>query len=156
MNTIIRIGMDTAKNVFQLHGVDAAEAVPAILLKSLEAVALHAKGQSEAAIAALREATAFEDGMPFEFGPPEVLKPSHELLGEVLLDLGRPAEAQREFEAALGLAPDRALSLRGLWRAASAAGDSETAARARTRLAAIWHQADADLPHLEAVRMDRP
>jgi len=27
MNTIIRIGMDTAKNVFQLHGVDAAEAV---------------------------------------------------------------------------------------------------------------------------------
>ena len=27
MNTIVRIGMDTAKNVFQLHGVDAAEAV---------------------------------------------------------------------------------------------------------------------------------
>jgi transposase len=27
MNTIIRIGMDTAKNVFQLHGVDETEAV---------------------------------------------------------------------------------------------------------------------------------
>src|ERR1700682_4816693 len=27
MNTVVRIGLDTAKNVFQLHGVGAAEAV---------------------------------------------------------------------------------------------------------------------------------
>lgn len=27
MNTVVRIGMDTSKNVFQLHGVDEAEAV---------------------------------------------------------------------------------------------------------------------------------
>ena len=27
MSSIIRIGMDTAKNVFQLHGVDGAEEV---------------------------------------------------------------------------------------------------------------------------------
>ena len=137
-------------------GVSAEQAVPAILLRSLEGVALHAKGQPEAAIASLREATAFEDAMPFEFGPPEVIKPSHELLGEVLLDLGQHAAAQREFEAALRLAPGRALSLRGLWRAAAAAGDSETATRARSELAAIWHQADVDVPQLQAVRMDRP
>ncbi|MEK6688223.1 MAG: hypothetical protein AABZ01_07185, partial [Gemmatimonadota bacterium] len=137
-------------------GVNATQAVPAILLRALEAVALHAQGQPDAAVRALREATALEDAMPYEFGPPEVLKPSHELLGEILLDLGRAAEAQREFEAALALAPKRALSLRGLWHAASAAGDRETADKARSSLIAIWHNADADVPELGAVRSARP
>ncbi len=137
-------------------GVNATLAVPAILLRALEGAALHARGQPDAAVQALREATALEDAMPYEFGPPEVLKPSHELLGEILLDLGRAAEAQREFEAALALAPGRALSLRGLWRAAEAAGDRETADKARKSLIAIWHQADTDVPELDAVRSARP
>jgi hypothetical protein len=32
---------------------------------------------------------------------PGPIVPAHELLGELLLDLGRPAEAHREFEATL-------------------------------------------------------
>ena len=31
-----------------------------------------------------------EDTMPLEFGPPDMVKPPHELLGELLLDAGRP------------------------------------------------------------------
>jgi Tetratricopeptide repeat len=63
-----------------------------------------------------------EESLPLEFGPPDIVKPSNELLGEVLLEAGRPEEALAAFEAALALAPGRALSLRGRDRAAAGAG----------------------------------
>jgi predicted negative regulator of RcsB-dependent stress response len=57
-----------------------------------------------------------------------------ELLGEVLLDAGRPDEARAAFEAALARAPGRAPSLRGLARAAS--DGAASAARAQSSAAA--------------------
>lgn len=127
--------------------------VPGILEKELQALRRQAGGVPENGVALMREATALEDAMPLEFGPPGVVKPTHELLGEMLLEAGRPREAQREFARALRLAPKRALSLLGLGRAATAAGDRTTAARAYGELRASWHRADPDLPGLaEAAR----
>ena len=127
--------------------------VPSILEKGLRALLRQADGAEDDAVALLREATALEDAMPLEFGPPAVVKPSHELLCEVLLQADRPREAQVECARALRLAPRRARSLLGLGRAAAAAGDRRTAARAYGDLRAIWHRADPDLPGLaEAVR----
>jgi cytochrome c-type biogenesis protein CcmH/NrfG len=80
--------------------------------------------------------------MPFEFGPPVTVKPSHELLGEVLVQAGRAREAEGEFTRALRLAPKRTRSLIGLARAATVAGDPATAARAAADLQSIWHAAD--------------
>src|SRR5437773_1487197 len=99
-------------------------------------------------IALMREATALEDAMPVEYGPPPDVKPAHELFGEMLLQAGRPQEAQQEFARALALAPKRALSLLGLGRAAAAAGDRATATRAYSELREIWHGADPSLPGL--------
>jgi tetratricopeptide (TPR) repeat protein len=112
---------------------------------ALEAAIAHDAGDGEAAVRLLREATVIEDGMPPEFGPPDIVKPTHELLGEVLLSLDRPAEAQREFERALELAPKRALSLRGLFRAATAAGDAAKAEWAARTLREIWRGPDLGL-----------
>src|SRR2546422_10607549 len=56
--------------------------VPSILEKGLRALLRQADGAEDDAVALLREATALEDAMPLEFGPPAVVKPSHELLGE--------------------------------------------------------------------------
>ena len=127
--------------------------VPSILEKELRALLRQADGAGDDAVALLREATALEDAMPLEFGPPAIVKPSHELLCEVLLQAARPREAQVECARALRLAPKRARSLLGLGRAAAAAGDLRTAARAYGDLRAIWHRADSDLPGLaEAVR----
>jgi len=122
--------------------------VPAILEAELAALMLLADGAADEALALMSEATALEDAMPMEYGPPDVVKPSHELLGEMLAALGRPAEAQAEFERALALAPNRALSLAGLSRAAMVAGDENTAARAHSALREVWHSADAGVPAL--------
>ena len=126
--------------------------LPVVLEKELRAVLKLSDGSSEEALALLREAAAIEDAMPVEYGPPYIVKPTHELLGEVLLALTKPAEAQREFERALELAPMRALSLLGLGRAAAAAGDVATAARAYGDLREVWHLADATNPAVVEVR----
>jgi tetratricopeptide (TPR) repeat protein len=118
----------------------------AILALELEARILEARKDTPQAIARARDAAETEDKMAFEFGPPLVAKPAHELLGEMLLASGRPAEARQEFEASLARAPGRALSLLGLARAAAKAGDTEAARRAYGELAANWRHADPDVP----------
>lgn len=94
---------------------------------------------SAAAVSVLESAAAAEDSLAYAFGPPPVLKPSHELLGELLLGLRRFADAEREFRASLAHQPRRVLSLRGLAAAAAGAGDSASATRARAELRAIQH-----------------
>jgi hypothetical protein len=47
------------------------------------------------------------------------------LLGDMLLELKRPAEALAEFEASLGRQPNRFRSLYGAGRAAELSGDRE-------------------------------
>src|SRR2546422_2233254 len=106
-------------------GTGYVDPIPGILHLELRAAARRADGTVAAAITLLRRATALEDAMPLEYGPPGTVKPSHELLGEMLLDAGRPRDAQIEFAHALRLAPKRARSLLGLARAAAAAGRSE-------------------------------
>ena len=128
--------------------------VPDILQKELQALLRQADGAVADAVALMRQAAALEDAMPVEFGPPADVKTAHELLGEILLQAGRPREAQRQFARALQLAPKRALSLLGLGRAAVAARDRPTAARAYGDLREIWHRADTNLPALaEAARV---
>ncbi|MEE8585143.1 MAG: tetratricopeptide repeat protein, partial [Acidobacteriota bacterium] len=119
-----------------------------LVKKELQGLILLSKGSQQIALGLLREAAAEEDGMPLSYGPPMPSKPTHELLGEVLLRLGRPAEAQHEFEAALQRAPRRALSLLGLARSARQAGAPETAAEAEATLRAVWKKADPEVLEL--------
>ncbi len=128
------------------YGMPHAASVDPVLAKELESKILLARGEKDRAVALAKEAAAEEDAMSFEFGPPAIAKPAHELLGEMLFSAGRAAEAQKEFEASLSRAPGRALSLLGLARAAAQAGDTETARRAYGELARNWSRADPELP----------
>jgi tetratricopeptide (TPR) repeat protein len=118
---------------------DPADEIAELELKALVQLS---GGKREEAVASMRQATAREDAMPVDFGPPTLLKPSHELFGEILVQIGRPKEAQAEFRRALTLAPKRARSLLGLARASVTAGDKAGASEAYSALRAIWHKAD--------------
>jgi hypothetical protein len=130
-------------------------ALPKILATQLRARILWAGKKPEAAIALLQNSGGLEDTLPAEFGPPDVVKPTHELLGEYLLAVKRPAEAQREFLHALDLAPGRSAALYGLARASQAIGDSDETARALDQLETNWHDADAALPEVAELRRMR-
>jgi tetratricopeptide (TPR) repeat protein len=116
-----------------------------IMETQLSAMLLMADGKSNEAVQLMREATAAENRMRFEFGPPVPVKPSHELFGEILLQLGRPEAAREQFEIALKRAPKRALSLLGLARSLTQMGDREAARQAYTELRRMWHRADTAL-----------
>ncbi len=117
----------------------APDAEPRHTIMRLELQGLLAldDGDHARAVELLEEATAIEESLPFEFGPPASLKPPHELLGEVHLELGSHAQALAAFQRALDFTPERALSLRGLVFAAEAVGDDALARDARGRLQRI-------------------
>jgi tetratricopeptide (TPR) repeat protein len=120
-----------------------------IRLHEIEAVLAASKGNYDAAIAAMKKATALEEEIDSPSGPPPLLKPSHELFGEILLKAGRPKEASEQFAAALARQPNRARSLLGSARAAAKAGDTKMASDFYSRLARQWQQADSNLPELK-------
>ncbi len=124
--------------------------VPAILSRQMRALFMLEDGKRTEGLALLREAAAMEDAIPLEFGPPDVVKPTHELLGEVLLAFGQGADAQRAFAKALSLAPGRPRSLLGLARASRAAGDQAATERVLEALRRAWHSADEELRTLAA------
>ena len=89
----------------------------AILTEQLRALLAGAEGKPEEAVRELKRIAAKEDAMSVEFGPPAVYKPTDELLGELLLRLGRPAEAHDAFQVALARAPGRRSVVQVLARA---------------------------------------
>jgi len=104
------------------------------------------------AIAVARLAVAREEELPPPSGPPDLVKPSHELLGEILLMANRTKEALAQFHTSLSRQPNRALSLLGAARAAARLGDRPAAAAYYSALLDIWQQADPQLPELREAR----
>lgn len=105
-----------------------------------------AKKDFDDAIKIMKHATALEEAMPPPPGPPIVIKPPHELFGEILLRAGHPNEAALEFATSLLRHPKRARSLLGAARAAAKNGDPRRAAHAYAQFARQWQQGDTKLP----------
>lgn len=135
-----------AERLARTAGQEDAPTFARILQLELDALLLLEDGNPDGAVDMLMEAALMEENMPFQFGPPAVIKPSHELLGDVLLELERHEEAQIAFEDALSRSPRRTASLMGLARAADGAGDAQTAEEARAELHDIWRNADEGYP----------
>ena len=102
------------------------------------------QGDTDGAIIRLSKAAAAEKAMPMEFGPPSADKPANELLGEVLLELGRAQEARTAFDVAQVMAPGRGQSLIGLAKCARALHDPELAEIVEARLANVGLRASLD------------
>lgn len=99
-------------------------------------------GDMERAIAQVERAAAAYDAMAFDFGPPVIVKPPQELLGEFLLKENQAPQAREAFEASLKRAPKRAESLLGLAHAESAMGDRAAATASYRELLEMWRNAD--------------
>jgi tetratricopeptide (TPR) repeat protein len=74
--------------------------------------------------------------------------PSRELLGEMLLELGKPAEALAEFERSLQRDPNRLRGLQGAARAAQDAGKEDASHRYQAQIKTLVAQRDTVRPEL--------
>lgn len=104
-NILERLDRDEGdSNEKQAAGVMASELLAVIDL---------ANGQAASAIEMLKDAVAAEASIPYSYGPPDIVKPSAELLGEVLLAQGDATSAKAAFQQSLERAPNRRLTKRG-------------------------------------------
>lgn len=131
-----------------------ADKSTALEINQMEISALDAsiKKDHSKAIEWMKKATALEEQMSPPSGPPSLIKPTHELFGEILLRAGKPAEAVEQFKLALLRQPNRARSLLGAARAAAQTGNQSGALTAYATLIEQWKQADNGLLELREAR----
>ncbi len=108
-----------------------------------------AQGKSDEALTLMRSAAEAEDKSEKHIVTPGRIVPARELLGEMLLELKRPAEALREFEASQVREPER---FRGYYGAAQAATQSGDKAKARRYFAKLVEMAGQGTTRPELVQ----
>jgi hypothetical protein len=111
-----------------------------------------AEGKDDAALALLRQAADREDATEKHPVTPGAIQPAREMLAELLLDLGRPAEALAEFEASQRTDPNRLHGLAGAARAAERAGDGQKARRFHEQVVTLTKSADTERPEVRQAR----
>jgi tetratricopeptide (TPR) repeat protein len=106
-----------------------------------------ARDAKEEALAHFERGVVLQDKLAFD-EPPTWYYPVRQSLGTLLLDLGKPKEAEAVFRKDLQKNPENAWALYGLTQALKAQGKNDLAADAEQRFRRAWSRAD--------VKMNRP
>jgi len=128
-----------------------ANEVEVMRLASAAWVAL-AQRKGDEALALMRQAADIEDRSEKNIVTPGRLLPARELLGDMLMELNRPAEAFKEYEASQQREPNR---YRGLYGAGQAAAQSGSRDKARQYFSKLIEQAASGDPRPEMEKARR-
>ena len=90
-----------------------------VLRLELAAWRAHVEGQDDTSVALMREAADLEASTPKHAVTPGPTLPAQELLGDLLMEQEKPAEALTAYQRSLELYPNRLNGLRGAERAAA-------------------------------------
>ena len=123
-----------------------------ILRREVAAWIAHATGKDDEALRLMRSASELEDATDKHPVTPGSIIPARELLGDLLLELNRPAEAFREYEASLRTAPNRFNGLYGAARSAELSGEKEKARAYYAKLLEVSKSANGDRPELHQAK----
>ena len=121
-------------------------------IQAASAWVTYSEGKKDEAVILLRRAADAEDILGKHPVSPGALVPAREQLGDLLLTLNRPKEAQQEFEAALKIYPGRFRGLYGAAQAAEQVGDKEQANHYYAKLIAETANADGSRKELAQLR----
>lgn len=115
-------------------------------IKTVNAWIALAENRNDEAVQLMRAAAEAEEASDKHPVSPGNVVSSRELLGEMLLELGRPAQAFAEFEHSLKRDPNRFRSIYGAARAAEASGNRKEARDyyAKLRILATDHDSARD------------
>ncbi|HEX2210554.1 MAG TPA: tetratricopeptide repeat protein, partial [Longimicrobium sp.] len=117
-----------------------------------EAWLARAEGDDERALRLAGEAAALEETVEKHPVTPGPLLPARELEGDLLMELGRAADARRAYEATLRREPNRARALFGAARAAELAGDAPAARAHYQHLLEVMRAADPGRAEVQLAR----
>jgi tetratricopeptide (TPR) repeat protein len=103
------------------------------------------RGDWEGAIRHYEHGVALEDALRYTEPPPWYF-PVREALGDAMLGAGRPADAERVFQAQLAKTPRNGWSLFGLGASLVAQGKTDEATAVARQFDDAWQLADVSLP----------
>jgi tetratricopeptide (TPR) repeat protein len=127
----------------EFSGVSASRYLE-LALAHLEGEAAAARGDPDAAVAALEHAIAIQDAMQYT-EPPRWWLPVRQALGAVLLADGRAEAAELVYREDLRRIPRNGWSLYGLGQSLAAQGRASEAAAVEVGFRAAWARADTQL-----------
>ena len=122
--------------------LNTAPALLTLAAEVLDATIDAAQKRFDAAATRLRAAAKLEDALTYD-EPPPWYHSVRNILGHVLLDAGKPAEAETAFREDLAFLKETGWSLAGLERALRAQGKTAEADAVAQRLREAWKYADA-------------
>jgi tetratricopeptide (TPR) repeat protein len=111
----------------------------------------YAKGNRDEALTLMRSAADMEDKSEKSAVTPGRLVPARELLGDMLMELNRPAEALKEYEASQQREPNRYRGMYGAGQAAAQSGNSDKARQYFSKLVELASSGDSR-PETEKAR----
>jgi tetratricopeptide (TPR) repeat protein len=109
-------------------------------------------GRNDEAIALLRYAADEEDALGKHPVSPGAILPVRELLGDLYMQLDRPADALAAFEQSLKLNPERYRAIAGAARAAERAGKADLARDYYAKLLQLSKPGDGTRPEITRAR----
>jgi tetratricopeptide (TPR) repeat protein len=121
-------------------------------MQAASAWVAYGEGKKDDAVTLLRRTADAEDVLGKHPVSPGALVPAREQLGDLLLKLDQPKEAQREFEAALKIYPGRFRGLCGAALAAERIGEKEKADDYYAKLIEQTAKADSSRSELAQLR----
>ena len=121
-------------------------------MQAASAWVTYGENKKEEAVTMLRRVADVEDILGKHPVSPGALVPAREQLGDLLLALDRPKEAQQEFEAALKIYPGRFRGLYGAAQAAEQVGEKEKANQFYAKLIQQTAKADRSRGELAQLR----
>jgi len=125
-------------------GFSAAPTLLSIAGELLDGEMAAKQKRFESAISHLERAVRLEDSLMYN-EPPDWYYPTRQTLGAVLLEAGRPAEAEVVYWQDLKRYRDNGYSLYGLWQSLKAQGRDDEAAQIEQRFDRAWADADIKL-----------
>jgi tetratricopeptide (TPR) repeat protein len=125
--------------------LNATAALLAVAVKLVEGELAAARGDYDEAVGILEEGLRRESDLVYDEPPPWHLPVRH-VLGAVLLEAGRAAEAETVYRKALQRFPENGYALKGLVQSLEEQGRSDEAEAARERFREAWRAADVELP----------
>lgn len=121
--------------------LNSVQSVLAIAENHLRGEMAARRGRTDEAVKHLQKAIAGEDELTYDEPPPWYL-PMRQRLGAVLLEAGRPGEAEKAFRADLVRRPENGWSLNGLAQSLRAQKQTREAEAVDARFKKAWSKAD--------------
>jgi tetratricopeptide (TPR) repeat protein len=147
--------LETLDTLYE-RSVKAGQDYWAVLLdaqrKTVKAWSDYSEGKKNLALGLMREAADLEDSVDKHPVTPGAVLPARELLGDMLLLMGMPGKALKEYEASLRVAPNRFNGLYGAGYAAELTGDRSRAESFYSKLAQITVGVESDRSELKRAK----